>query len=117
MIAKRPGHRLRRYLSSLYRGKYLHSKISHLLDKMLYAANEEEFLTAYEAAQKIVPGKHLPYLQKYGQCPELYSLYKIQDYIGNMGRQRSVHAEQNHSSIVSRVGPSLLVEMNIVLAR
>ena len=91
-------------------GQAIHSKIEKYLDGMAFANNETDFTKSYEEAKKHLSGTRLEYLEKYGKRPESYSLYKVRSYPGNLGRQGSTHSEQNHSSVVSRIGPSLLVE-------
>jgi len=88
----------------------VHGNISGYVDQMCFAADEEEFVTAYQNARKYVSGKHQTELDKYGQAPELFAHYKVREYHGNLGRHGSSHSEQNHSSIVSRIGSCLLTE-------
>jgi len=87
-----------------------YSRVQRFLDKMLFANDEDEFNEGYNLASQELSGKHLEYLNKYKQCPEKFSRFKIRSYPGNLGRHGSSHAEQNHSSITQRINKCLLTE-------
>ena len=80
--------------------------IQTYLKIMLYAINEKEFDKAYNAAYHQLRGNtdHMQYLKKIGFSRDRFSKYLLDKVAGSMSRHGSSHAEQNHASILSRIG-------------
>jgi len=80
--------------------------IQMYLKVMLYAKNEEEFDTAFDAAYRALRGNndHMQYLAKIHDNRDRFSKYFVDKVTGSMSRHGRSHSEQNHSSIVVRIG-------------
>ena len=84
-------------------------------DIMLYANNADKFNEAAAMAKRAVEGnmEATEFIDSYASVPEKFSRYCIREYLGNLERHGSSHAEQNHSSFVSRIGDVILDEPHI----
>ena len=95
---------------SNYFGSVVYKLIKPQLYKMLVSKDKTEWDTAYEEACKLLdthPLK-LELLQKIYSNPNYYAGYVTRTIVGNLNLNGTVHAEQNHSSIVNYNGDMIV---------
>ena len=82
-------------------------KIEPYLNKMIHSFSEQYYADAFNSAKELLLGKvdSLEYLSKIDKDKEMFARYLVKNTRGNMDRQGSTPAEQNHASYVSRIGP------------
>ena len=82
-------------------------KIEDCLKQMIHSYTEENYIQYFNAAKTILAGnvQALDYLAKIDENKCTFSRYLVRMVRGNLERQGSTPAEQNHSSFVARIGP------------
>ena len=81
---------------------------------MIYSYTEQEYNQAFDEAKAklsndVTAHEALLHINTYKQ---MFTKYLVQVVPGNLGRQGSSHAEQNHSSYVARIGPKSVADVN-----
>ena len=91
-------------------GVVVYRVIKPFLSAMLLSKTESEWESAFQSAsQALLPYPHkLELLQAIHSDPEYYSGYVTRKIIGNLSLNGSAPAEQNHSSVVSFNGDTML---------
>jgi hypothetical protein len=89
-------------------GPQLWTRVKPFLSTMFCSPRRENFVTAYECVRKL-PGirdrpDHLDYLERIFKNPNRYGGWLRQSLPGHMTIMGSNAAEQNHSSVVARIG-------------
>lgn len=92
-----------------YFGNDLFQLILPFLRRMFLSKTIEQYLTAYGRLMSLSEVRALPekvcYLEAINRNRNRYAGYIRQRISGNLGLSGSAPAEQNHSSIVARIGP------------
>ena len=81
--------------------------IEDCLRRMVYSYSENEYDEAFNEAKALLNGDvdALEYLKLVDDDKEMFARYLVKNVPGNLDRQGSAPAEQNHASYVSQIGP------------
>ena len=81
--------------------------IEDCLRRMVYSYSENEYDDAFNEAKALLNGDvdALEYLKLVDDDKEMFARYLVKNVPGNLDRQGSAPAEQNHASYVSQIGP------------
>ena len=93
----------------------LFGRIEGQLKKMIYSYTEQEYNDAFNDAKtklsrNVAAFEALLHIDTY---KHMFAKYLVQLVPGNLGRQGSSHAEQNHSSYVARIGPKSVADITV----